>query len=57
MEAEKLNIIESNITDIDSIVEVCINSICYEPDNVPPVTYLYFFETIQKKLKEIRDQF
>ena len=32
MEAEKLNIIESNITDIDSIVEVCINSICYEPE-------------------------
>ena len=57
MESEKLNIVESNIADIDSIVEVCINSICYEPENTAPVVYLYFFETIQKKLKAIREQF
>ncbi len=57
MESKKLNIIESNIANIDSIVGVCINSICYEPENTAPVVYLYFFETIQKKLKVIREQF
>lgn len=57
MEPEKLGIIQDNISEITSIVEVCINSICYEPENNAPVLYLYFFESIQRKLKIIRDLF
>ncbi len=57
MELEKINIIQDNISEITSIVEVCINSICYEPENNAPVLYLYFFESIQRKLKIIRDLF
>ena len=33
MKLEKINIIQDNISEIISIVEVCINSICYEPEN------------------------
>ena len=57
MKLEKINIIQDNISEIISIVEVCINSICYEPENNAPILYLYFFESIQKKLKIIRDLF
>ena len=48
MKLEKINIIQDNISEIISIVEVCINSICYEPENNAPILYLYFLNPFKK---------
>lgn len=57
MEFENLQIIEENAMEIKNIVDVCINSIEYEPEDSAPIKYLYFFELLQKKSEIIISQF